>query len=89
MALRGRQFKTSHLIDNNEIGLTMCGQLLPYKSASDPTPWDMGGGHEARWDDDHRSGTHHDCAACASGYDARVDQIDKDRAARAAKDGWY
>lgn len=79
MVARGKQFKglTQHTIDNNEIGLALCGKLLPYKGASDPTPWDMGSGHVATWDDDNFLPGHDRCPGCRDGYDARVADIDK------------
>lgn len=82
MALRGAQFKTSHTIDNDEIGGTYCGKSLPYKNASDPTPWDMGGGHVAHWDNDAYPAGYRPCQDCNEVYNRRADEVDARRADR-------
>lgn len=60
---------TQHVIDNREIGLTMCGELLPVMAVTDPTPWALGTTSDvATWDDDDYLSTHHACTECSRIY---------------------
>jgi hypothetical protein len=59
---------TQHTIDNDEIGLTYCGRLLPYRAATDPTPWPLPDGDVALWDDDTYLEGFDPCPACWAVY---------------------
>jgi hypothetical protein len=58
-----------HTIDNNEIGLAYCGQMLPYREVADATPWIVGTrGDVALWDNDFDLPTHTTCGDCHRVY---------------------
>jgi hypothetical protein len=62
-----------HIIDESEIGLTECGQLLPWKSASDPTPWDTGREENvAIWPEEPSPEGSEFCNRCLNAYMAHA-----------------